>query len=115
MVLGQRRQSRRDAVSAEAGTGADAQQADGFAARLRDGVSQLIDVVEDALRPLLRRLALLGERHAARCPVQQRCFHAAFEDGDALADDGVGEPQLTRRGGEAAVAGNGAEQAEVFK
>jgi hypothetical protein len=115
VFLCQRRQRRCDAVAAEAGAGADAQEAARFGARFGDGIGELVDVVEDALRPLQHGLARLGERHAARRPVQQRGVQRRFEDGDALADDGVGEAQLACGGGEAAVAGDGAEEAQVVE
>ena len=73
----------------------------------------LLDAIVD--RALEEDLALRRQREPPCRPVQQRRFHRGFEDGDALADDGVGEAQLACGGGEAAIAGDGAEQPEVVE
>ena len=69
-----------------------------------DLLQQLIDLIQNALRPVKHPLALLRHHHTPRGALQQLHGQSLFQQPDALADIGNRAAQLVRCGGKAGFA-----------
>jgi len=110
----QLRHGGRHHVAAKAETAAHPQQAARLALGGAHFLHQMVDVVEDALRPLEDAFALLRDGHAPRGAVQQLHAQFLFEQANALAHVGRRGAQFLRRRREARAAHHGEEDAQIL-
>lgn len=64
---------------------------------------------------LMDNVTLFGQADPARCPVQESDLQGVFEDGNAFADQRIGNAEFASGGRKAVAANHGAEQAKVFQ
>ncbi|MNP21396.1 hypothetical protein D3C76_1140110 [compost metagenome] len=83
----QRRQCRADKTPTEAETADNTQRTLRCLTGVGKLIHHLIDVVQNALCPLVNALAIFGDRHPARSTVQQRHVQRLFQQRNTFADE----------------------------
>jgi hypothetical protein len=102
-------------VAAKAKAAAQVQTATGRGMRIGQFVLQLLNIIEDAHRPALHPLTVVGQGDTSTGAVQQAAAKGGFKDLDTFADIGRGQSQLFCRRGKAALAHNRKEHPQVFR
>ena len=104
---------RRHMAAAETQRGVDTQQALRLALAGAQQMFQRLDIRQDAARMFRQQFALWREPHAACGAVHQRQLQPRFHQGQALADGRGADAHFTRRGTEAAAAGQCCKKPQV--
>ena len=110
----QLRQRGRHHIAAKAEAGGHPQQAARLAARHIHLLQQMLDLVQNALRPVVDALALLRDSDPPCSAMQQLHAQLLLQQADALADKGRRSIVRGRSLGKAGFAHHGGEDAQVF-
>src|SRR5471032_1000514 len=115
MLIGKTRERGRHDMPSKTKAAGNSQRAARNAARGGHVFHEMVDVIEDFLRPRIDAFARLGNGDTARGAMQQACAQVVFEHAHALADVRRRDRQDLCRRAEAGLAGDGAEDAKIIE
>lgn len=115
VTLGQFGKRRRQMPSPDPKAGADPDQAVRLCVAPTDCLGHPVRRLEDTLRPLIDRLAVVGDRHLSRRSVEQLDLQGLFQNRNPLADESRRFSEVIRGGDKTRTAGGNAEKTEIGK